>query len=199
MTKRLFDILASVFGLLAIIPILCLIALWIKLDSKGPVFFRQVRVGRGGIPFRIYKFRTMAVDAEQRGPQITVGGRDPRITRIGYVLRKLKLDELPQLLNVLAGDMSFVGPRPEVPRYVALYDERQRRILDVRPGITDPASLAFRDENELLAGHPDPERLYIEEIMPRKLEMNILYIDRASLFSDVGLILRTFGCLIGVV
>lgn len=190
-TKRALDVVASGFGLLLLSPLLAAIAVWIRIGSRGPVFFRQVRVGRGGVPFRIFKFRTMVVDAESKGLQITVGTRDPRVTRAGEVLRKLKLDELPQLLNVFLGDMSLVGPRPEVPRYVELYNDRQREVLRVRPGITDPASLAYRDENALLAGEPDPERAYIEKIMPRKLEMNLSYLREASIMKDLALIAKT--------
>ncbi|MBK9576267.1 MAG: sugar transferase [Fibrobacteres bacterium] len=191
MIKRSFDLVGSGFGLILVGPLLASLAVWVKLDSKGPVFFRQVRVGRGGEVFRIFKFRTMVVDAERKGMQITVGNRDPRITRSGYHLRRLKLDELPQLLNVFCGDMSFVGPRPEVPRYVELYSQRQREVLSVRPGITDPASLAYRNENDLLAQAPDPERAYIEEIMPKKLEMNLEYLKNATFASDLLLIWRT--------
>lgn len=195
--KRLFDLLASAFGLCLCMPLLSVIAILVKLDSKGPVFFRQRRVGRGGKEFSIFKFRSMVVDAPNRGLQITVGAADPRITRLGGVLRKLKLDELPQLINVFVGDMSFVGPRPEVPRYVAQYDQRQRKVLEVRPGITDPASLAFRDENELLAKESDPEQAYLTWIMPRKLEMNLEYLSRRTMAKDFGIILRTIGCLVG--
>lgn len=191
MLKRLFDVLVSAAGLLVLSLPLCLIALWIKLDSRGPVFFRQVRVGRGGKDFRIFKFRTMVVDAESKGLQITVGNRDPRITGAGHLLRRLKLDELPQLLNVFFGDMSFVGPRPEVPRYVALYDEHQRKVLRVRPGITDPASLAFRNENELLSQESDPDKAYIERIMPAKLKMNLDYLENANLLTDITLMVNT--------
>lgn len=191
MIKRLFDLSASACGLVLVGPLLVVAAAWVKLDSAGPVFFRQVRVGRGGVPFRIFKFRTMVVDAESKGMQITVGGRDPRVTRAGYHLRRLKLDELPQLINVFLGEMSFVGPRPEVPRYVELYSLHQRAVLAVRPGITDPASIAFRDENELLAKESDPERAYIEKIMPKKLEMNLEYLKNATFASDLLLIWRT--------
>lgn len=189
--KRLLDVTASGAGLLVLSPLLLLIALAIRLDSPGPVFFRQERVGRDGRPFRIYKYRTMRVDAEKLGAPITVG-RDPRITRVGHWLRKSKLDELPQLLNVLKGEMSLVGPRPEVPKYVALYTPEQRRVLSIKPGITDLASIAFRDENDLLAGQTDPERFYVEEIMPRKLELNLEYLERASVGYDLWLIARTF-------
>jgi len=189
--KRAFDVVGSAIGLLSVSFLLLAVAVWVKLDSKGPVLFRQVRVGKDGKLFRIFKFRTMVVDAESKGMQITVGGRDPRVTRAGYHLRRLKLDELPQLLNVFLGEMSFVGPRPEVPRYVELYSARQRDVLSVRPGITDPASLAFCDENDLLAKEPDPEKAYIEQIMPKKLAMNLEYLGRASFVSDLGLICRT--------
>jgi lipopolysaccharide/colanic/teichoic acid biosynthesis glycosyltransferase len=189
MGKRLFDLLAAGLGLAALAPALLLLALLIKLDSPGPVFFRQERVGRGGRTFRIYKFRTMRVGAERAG-QLTVG-RDARVTRVGAVLRKAKLDELPQLLNVLKGEMSLVGPRPEVPKYVALYTPAQRRVLEVRPGITDLASIQFRDENDLLAGQADPERFYIEEVMPKKLELNLAYIGRQGVLYDVWIILKT--------
>lgn len=191
MLKRAIDAVASGIGLLLLSPFLVAIALWIRLGSRGPVFYRQVRVGRWGVPFRIFKFRTMVVDAEARGLQITVGERDPRITGAGHFLRKFKLDELPQLINVLIGDMSLVGPRPEVPRYVQMYSETQREVLRVRPGITDPASIAFRDENAMLAGEPDPERAYIEKIMPKKLEMNLEYLRCASVRNDLSVIFKT--------
>ncbi|MBM4396215.1 MAG: polysaccharide biosynthesis protein [Deltaproteobacteria bacterium] len=188
--KRAFDLVAAAIGLLLLSPLLALVALAIKAGSPGPVFFRQVRVGRGGREFRILKFRTMVPDAPSRGAQITVGG-DPRITRLGRLLRRSKLDELPQLLNVVAGEMSLVGPRPEVPKYVALYDDRQREVLTVRPGITDYASITYFDENTLFARSPDPERTYVEEVMPRKLEMNLSYLRKRSLVEDVRIILAT--------
>lgn len=197
MIKRGFDIAGSAAGLLLCAPAFVVMAVWIKAGSPGPVFFRQRRVGRHGVEFSIFKFRTMVTEAPKLGPQITVGAADPRITRAGAVLRRLKLDELPQLINVLRGDMSFVGPRPEVPKYVSCYDPRQRRVLDVRPGITDPASLAFRNENELLGAESDPERAYVEVVMPRKLEMNIEYLERRTLWTDFGIIVRTLGCLVG--
>lgn len=194
--KRAFDVLAAGVGLLLLSPVLLVVALAIRLDSPGPVFYRQERVGLGGRVFRILKFRTMRVDADRIGGPLTVG-RDPRITRVGAFLRHYKLDELPQLFNVVAGDMSLVGPRPEVPRYVARYDDRQRRVLDVRPGITDPASIAYRHENALLENAADPEGTYIREIMPAKLEMNLAYLERRSLAADVGIILRTFARILG--
>lgn len=193
MAKRAFDLLLSALGLLLLAPVLLLIALWVKLDSPGPVFFRQERVGRFGRPFFIHKFRTMRVD--NAGLQITVGV-DPRITRAGRVLRAAKLDELPQLWDVLRGAMSLVGPRPEVPRYVALYPPQLREIvLSVRPGITDPASLSFRNESELLAAAADPEREYVEVVMPTKLRLAAAYVRRATLRSDLRVILATLGAL----
>lgn len=192
MAKRAFDLLAAGVGLLVLSPLLAVVALAVALDSRGPVFFRQARVGRGGRSFRIVKFRTMRPRAEEAGGQLTVAG-DPRVTRVGALLRKTKLDELPQLINVVVGDMSLVGPRPEVPRYVAHYDARQRRVLDVRPGITDPASIAYRDENDLLDASADPEAVYLDVIMPAKLEMNLAYLQRRSLAGDIGIIFQTFG------
>ena len=188
--KRAMDIAVSAAALCVLWPVLVLIALAIVVDDPGPVFYRQVRVGRGGKPFRIFKFRTMVVDADKKGLSITVG-RDSRITRVGAFLRKTKLDELAQLLNVLAGQMSFVGPRPEVPRYVELYTPYQRQVLLVRPGITDYASIAYRNENDLLAGADDPERMYIETIMPDKIELNMKYLREISPLADVRLILKT--------
>lgn len=188
--KRIFDFVVSLFGLIVLCPLLLLIAIIVKVDSKGPVFFRQVRVGKNENVFKIFKFRTMIVDAEKKGMQITVG-KDSRITKSGHLLRKFKLDELPQLINVLIGDMSFVGPRPEVSKYVALYDKQQRNVLMVRPGITDLASIEYRDENILLAKSKNPEETYIEEIMPRKIELNIEYLKKMSLFYDIKLIFKT--------
>jgi lipopolysaccharide/colanic/teichoic acid biosynthesis glycosyltransferase len=169
---------------------LAAIALAIKLDSRGPALFAQQRVGRFGRLFRMYKFRTMVCGAERRGPLLTIG-RDSRITRLGHWLRKTKLDELPQLFNVLKGDMSLVGPRPEVPKYVALYDQEQRRVLDVRPGITDPASIAYIDESRLLAGSDDPESLYVARIMPAKLAYNLAYVEQSTVARDIATILKT--------
>ena len=192
MAKRLFDLLAAVAGLLLLAPLLAAVALWIKLDSPGPVFFRQQRVGRHGVPFRIHKFRTMAhAPAAPGGPLLTVGA-DARITRAGRWLRRTKLDELPQLLDVLAGTMSLVGPRPEVPRYVALYPPALRaKVLSVRPGITDPASLLYRDEGEVLGRAADPEREYVEVLLPAKLRCSAHYVDGRSLAGDLRLIGRT--------
>ena len=195
MGKRAFDLAASGLGLLVLAPVFAFIALAIRFDSPGPVFYRQERVGRGGKPFLIFKFRTMQVDADRVGGPLTVGG-DPRITRAGRFLRKGKLDELPQLLNVVRGEMSLVGPRPEVPKYVALYTPEQREVLEVRPGITDPASIEFRDENELLEGSSDPEALYVSEILPRKLGLNLEYARGAGFFYDIRVILATLRCLL---
>ena len=193
--KRVMDIVISGAALCVLWPVLLLIALAIVIDDPGPVFYRQVRVGRGGKEFRIFKFRTMVVDADKKGLKITVG-RDSRITRMGALLRKTKLDELAQLLNVFLGQMSFVGPRPEVPRYVAMYTPYQRQVLLVRPGITDYASIAYRNENDLLAGAEDPERMYVEEIMPAKLELNMKYLRRVSPLEDIRLILATIAAVI---
>ena len=196
MLKRLFDVLSALLGLLVFgLPMLA-VAAWIRLDSAGPVFFRQERVGRHGKVFRIHKFRTMTVDAEQRGPLLTVGV-DARVTRVGRVLRANRLDELPQFLDVLAGEMSLVGPRPDVPRYVELWPPALReRVLAVRPGITDPASLKFRDEATLLAQAADPEREYVDVILPRKLALAADYADHASLWTDLAVIVRSVGVLL---
>jgi len=191
MLKRLFDLVLAAAGLLLLSPLLLGIALWIKLDSPGPVFFRQQRVGRFGALFRIHKFRSMRDGAPPAGPQLTVGA-DPRITRAGQVLRRTKLDELPQLIDVLAGTMSLVGPRPEVPRYVAMYPAELRdKVLSVRPGITDPASIEYVEESTLLARAADPERVYIEQIMPAKLRFAARYVEQMSVLNDVRLILAT--------
>ena len=196
MTKRLFDLAMASLGLLLLGPVLLGIAAWIKLDSPGPVFFRQQRVGRDGKLFRIHKFRTRSSGqpgAEQ--PLLTVGA-DPRITRVGATLRRTKLDELPQLLDVVRGDMSLVGPRPEVPRYVALYPEALRaKVLSVRPGITDLASIEYRDESELLARAADPEREYVEVVMPAKLRAAARYVDEMSLATDVRVLGSTLRAL----
>jgi len=189
--KRLFDIAASAIGLLCLCPLFAIVAIWIKADSQGPVFYKQKRVGRGGHEFGLYKFRSMAVGADRKG-LITVGGHDPRVTHAGYFIRKYKLDELPQLINVLIGDMSFVGPRPEVPRYVSLYTVEQRRVLAVRPGITDPASIKYRNENDLLAAADNPERYYREVILPDKLRLNLEYIEHQSFCGDMKIIFQTF-------
>jgi lipopolysaccharide/colanic/teichoic acid biosynthesis glycosyltransferase len=196
MAKRLFDLVLSAAALLLLWPLLLVIALWVKLDSPGPVFFRQERVGRHGVPFRIHKFRTMTHSATPTGPQITVGA-DARITRAGQFLRQSKVDELPQLIDVLVGSMSFVGPRPEVPRYVAIYPPALReKVLSVRPGITDLASLEYRNESELLARASDPEREYREVVLPAKLALQAQYVDRAGLVTDMQLIALTLKALL---
>lgn len=192
LAKRLFDLLAAGAGLIVLAPLLLLLAAWIKLDSKGPVFFRQERVGRFGVPFRIHKFRTMRVDAERHG-QLTVG-RDNRVTRAGAFLRKSKLDELPQLLDVVAGSMSLVGPRPEVPKYVAHYPaELKDLVLSVRPGITDWASIKMIDENEILGVAPDPERAYIDEVLPQKLAFYADYARSHTVLEDLRIIFATLA------
>ena len=188
--KRVFDTIVSLIGLTLLLPFFLIIAIIIKTDSSGPVFFRQVRVGKNGKEFKIFKFRTMVQDAEKKGMQITVG-KDNRITKSGHFLRKTKLDELTQLINILTGNMSFVGPRPEIPKYVAMYDENQKDILMLKPGITDLASIEYRDENTLLAKSDNPEETYIKEILPRKIELNIKYIKNMSIIHDIELILRT--------
>ncbi len=196
MLKRIFDVVAAGGGLLVLAPLFVVLALVVKLDSPGPVFFRQVRVGLGGRDFRLLKFRSMRVDAKSRGPQITVG-RDPRVTRSGHFLRHWKFDELPQLINVVLGDMSLVGPRPEVPRYVAMYPTAEKStILSVRPGITDPASVKFRNESEVLAASADPEKTYVEEILPEKLRLGCDYARSRSFFGDLRVIFQTFFAII---
>jgi lipopolysaccharide/colanic/teichoic acid biosynthesis glycosyltransferase len=190
MAKRLFDILFSVLVLLIITPILVFISILIKIGSKGPVFFRQVRIGKGGKEFKIFKFRTMVLAAEKNG-LLTIGGRDPRVTSIGYYLRKFKLDELPQFLNVFLGDMSIVGPRPEVKKYVELYTQEQRKVLSVRPGITDYASILYKNENDVLATYPNPEKAYIEIVMPHKLKINLDYLANQSFWMDLKIIALT--------
>lgn len=191
MGKRLFDMVFSCLGLVVLSPFLVVLAIWIKLDSSGPIFFRQVRVGKNLQPFRIHKFRTMVTDAETKGLQLTVG-QDGRITRCGAFLRRYKLDELPQLIDVLAGDMSLVGPRPEVPKYVAMYSDDDRRIvLSVKPGITDLASIEFKEENDLLAIATEPEKFYVEHILPIKLGYYREYVRSRSIRRDFLLILLT--------
>ncbi len=190
MAKRGFDVLASGLGLALLWPVFLVVWLLIKLDDGGALFFRQTRVGWRGRPFEIVKFRTMRAGADRAGPEITAAG-DARITGAGRWLRRTKLDELPQLWNVLRGDMSFVGPRPEVPKYVARYTSEQRRVLDLRPGITDEASLEFREEETLLASADDPERVYVEHCVPRKIALNLAYAAHASVWRDFGVILRT--------
>lgn len=193
--KRLFDIFASAFGIILLSPVFLIIAIWIKLDSKGPVFYKQIRVGRGNKDFFLYKFRSMRIGADKAG-LITVGGRDPRVTRSGYYIRKYKLDEFPQLINVLKGDMSLVGPRPEVRKYVEMYTPEQMHVLDVRPGITDLASIRYRNENELLEKADDPDRYYVEVIMQDKLRINLEYVQNHSFMYDIKLIFGTFWAII---
>lgn len=196
MAKRIFDLFFSITGMIFLLPVIVFISLWIKLDSPGPVFFRQVRIGRHCRMFRIFKFRTMCVDAESKGRQITVG-EDPRITKSGSFLRKYKMDELPQLINVIKGEMSLVGPRPEVPRYVELYPEKVReRVLSVPPGITDFASIEYRDENVILGCAEDPDAAYIREVMPVKLKYYERYVAERSLWVDFKLVLSTLKAII---
>ena len=193
--KRFFDVVASGFGLIVLSPLFLVLAIWIKCDSKGPVFYRQVRVGRGNKDFRIFKFRSMRVGAD-KGSLVTIGGHDPRVTRSGYFIRKFKFDELPQLINVLVGDMSLVGPRPEVRHYVDYWTPEQMHVLDVRPGITDPASIKFRNENELMEQAEDPEKYYIEVIMQEKIKLYLEYVEKHSFLYDFGLILKTFKVIV---
>lgn len=193
--KRLFDVIASGLAFIVLSPLFLFIAIWIKLDSKGPVFYRQVRVGRYNKDFRIFKFRSMRVGSD-KGSLVTIGGHDPRITRSGYFIRKFKLDELPQLINVIVGDMSLVGPRPEVRHYVDYWTPEQMHVLDVRPGITDPASIKFHNENELMEKAEDPEKYYIEVIMQEKIKLYLEYVAKHSLWYDLGLIFKTFQVII---
>lgn len=189
--KRIFDLFFAFLGIMLLLPIYLLIAIFIKLDSKGEILYKQERIGKDGIPFYVLKFRTMVPDAFSKGA-LTVGSRDPRVTGVGFYLRKYKLDELPQLFNVFFGEMSFVGPRPEVKKYTDLYNENQRVVLSVKPGITDYASIKYRNENDLLAQSSDPEKLYIEEIMPEKLNLNLKYINDNNVFKDIKIIINTF-------
>ena len=190
--KRAFDFILSLIGLILLSPIFLIISLLIALSSKGGVFYKQTRVGKDNIDFKVYKFRSMIVDADKKG-LLSIGkdGRDPRVTKIGYILRKYKLDELPQLINVLKGDMSLVGPRPEVRKYVDLYDDKQKEILKVRPGITDIASITFKNENDLLSQSPNPEDYYIQEIMPKKISLSLEYVKTRTLIKDIKLIFKT--------
>ena len=193
--KRLFDIVASGLGLILLCPLFLILAIWIKLDSKGPVFYRQVRVGRFNKDFGIFKFRSMRVGSD-KGSLVTIGGRDPRVTKSGYWIRKFKLDELPQLINVFIGNMSLVGPRPEVRHYVDYWTPEQMHVLDVRPGITDPASIKFRNENELMEKAEDPEKYYIEVIMQEKIKLYLEYVEKHNFFYDLGLIFKTFWVIV---
>lgn len=193
--KRTFDIVMSGLGLICLSPLFLVLAVWIKCDSAGPVFYRQVRVGRYNKDFRLFKFRSMRPGSDRKG-LITVGGRDPRVTRSGYYIRKYKLDELPQLINVFIGDMSLVGPRPEVRKYVDMYNAEQMHVLYVRPGITSLASIRYRDENDILAAAEDPDRAYIEQVMPDKIAIDLEYVAKASLATDIALIFRTFKAIL---
>ena len=193
--KRLFDIIASGLGLVVLSPLFLILAIWIKLDSKGPVFYRQVRVGRNNKDFRIFKFRSMRMGAD-KGSLVTIGGRDPRVTKSGYWIRKFKLDELPQLINVFIGDMSLVGPRPEVRHYVDYWTPEQMHVLDLRPGITDPASIKFRNENQLMEQAEDPEKYYIEVIMQEKIRLYLEYVEHHSFGGDISLIFKTFWTIV---
>jgi len=193
--KRFFDVIASGLGLIVLSPLFLILAIWIKLDSKGPVFYRQVRVGYKNKDFRIFKFRSMRVGAD-KGSLVTIGGHDPRVTRSGYFIRKFKFDELPQLINVFLGDMSLVGPRPEVHHYVDYWTPEQMHVLNVRPGITDPASIKFRNENELMEKAEDPEKYYIEVIMQEKIKLYLEYVEKHSFFYDLGLIFKTFWVIV---
>jgi lipopolysaccharide/colanic/teichoic acid biosynthesis glycosyltransferase len=189
-TKRAFDLLFAAGGLLFLCPVFVVLALAVKLSDGGPAFYRQQRVGQGARLFVILKFRSMVLNTEKIGLSVTKDG-DPRITRVGRFLRKSKLDELPQLWNVLRGDMSFVGPRPEVPRYVARYTAEQRQVLALKPGITDLATLAFRNEEELLRNAADTEKFYLEYCVPRKIELNLAYARQANVWKDIKIIVRT--------
>ncbi len=189
--KRLFDIFFSFIGLLLLLPLFGIVAALLKFDSRGSVFFRQERIGKNFSPFRIYKFRTMTVDAENSGPQITVGG-DKRVTNIGKILRKYKMDELPQLINVLKGEMSLVGPRPEVRKYVELFKSDYKKLLKVHPGITDTASMKYSEEEEVLSKSKNWEQDYINKILPEKIMLSSQYVDNHNIFTDMVLIVRTF-------
>lgn len=190
MAKRIFDIFFSIVGLLCIAPVFLLLSLLIALDSKGGVFYKQMRIGKNLKPFKLFKFRSMHTNADKKG-LLTVGNKDNRITKVGYYLRKYKLDELPQLINVLIGDMSIVGPRPEVEKYVKMYNNEQLKVFNVKPGITDWASIKYVNENELLAQSANPEQTYIQEIMPAKLILNLEYVKNNNLFVDFKIIFLT--------
>ena len=188
--KRVFDIFFSLALLLILFPLMLVLGLIVGLTSKGGVFFIQERIGKNGIPFSLLKFRSMK-PLSDKARQITVGDRDPRITKVGYLLRKSKMDELPQLINILGGSMSFIGPRPEVPRYVKLYSEEQKKVLSVRPGLTDIATLEYIEESELLSKSSDPEKTYIEEVMPAKLKLQLEYVENRSLAMDINILMKT--------
>ena len=190
MLKRSFDVVSSLIGIILLFPVLLILWICIQLESSGGGFYRQVRVGKDGIDFLLWKFRTMQTGSDKKG-LLTIGGRDSRVTKIGFYLRKYKLDELPQLINVLVGEMSIVGPRPEVRKYVELYSPDQRKVLSVKPGITDYASIEYSNENELLAQSENPEKTYIEEVLPAKLELNMQYIQTMNIGTDIQIILST--------
>jgi lipopolysaccharide/colanic/teichoic acid biosynthesis glycosyltransferase len=192
MIKRLFDVFFSGLGLILLLPFFTILAFLIAVDSKGGVFYKQVRVGKNGVDFSLFKFRSMRTDSDKLG-LLTVGGRDPRITKVGYYIRKFKIDELSQLINVFIGDMSLVGPRPEVRKYVDLYNSEQLMVLSVRPGITDNASIKYFNENDLLAKSSNPEETYIKEVMPEKLKLNLEYISSYKTFSDIKIIFMTIS------
>ncbi|HMS32586.1 MAG TPA: sugar transferase [Ignavibacteria bacterium] len=192
--KKIFDLLFSLIGTILLSPLFLITAIWIKIDSKGKIFYKQTRVGKNNTDFSLYKFRTMRADSDKSG-LLTVGGRDNRITGAGYYLRKFKLDELPQLINIIKGEMSFVGPRPEVRKYVDLYNEEQKKVLSVLPGITDIASIKYRNENELLEKADDPEEYYIEYVMPDKLKLNLEYIEQRSFGNDIKVIFKTISAI----
>jgi lipopolysaccharide/colanic/teichoic acid biosynthesis glycosyltransferase len=191
MTKRIFDFILSLFGIILLFPLFIVISILITLDSAGGILYLQTRVGKNNKDFKLFKFRTMKTDSDKKG-LLTVGNADSRITRTGLWLRKYKLDELPQLFNVLLGNMSLVGPRPEVRKYVDMYSPEQIKVLSVKPGITDNASIEYADENELLSKHPEPEKFYISEVMPAKLKINLEYISNQSVAEDFRIILKTF-------
>lgn len=197
MLKRLFDIFFSLIGLIILFPFFAIIALMIVIDSPGGIFYKQKRVGKDNIDFYLFKFRSMGTDADKNG-LLTVGARDNRITRMGYFLRKYKIDELPQLLNVLLGDMSLVGPRPEVRKYVDLYNDEQQQVLNVKPGLTDYASIQYSNESELLGKAENPEKVYIDEILPAKLKLNIKYIEERGFANDLKIIFKTITKIINV-
>ena len=196
MIKRLFDIVFSLIGIILLIPLFIFIVIKMKLDSKGPLFYRGRRIGRFGKPFGIYKLRTMRADADKMSGSPSAGDDDPRITKFGKTLRSYKLNELPQLINVLKGDMSFVGPRPEVQQYVDIYTEEEKPILNVRPGITDYASIKFNNEGEILKGSPDPDKTYEEEIRPEKLRLQLEYVKTHSFLVDIKILFKTMGTLV---
>ena len=196
MIKRIFDILLSIISIIILSPFFIIIGLIVGLTSRGGIFYRQIRVGKDEKCFKIIKFRTMVTNADKEGLSITVG-KDRRITGAGKLLRKIRLDEMPQLFNILIGQMSFVGPRPEVPRYVELYNEEQKKVLKVRPGLTDYAAICFKNENELLAKSSDPEKEYIENIMPEKLKYNAGYIEDMSILTDLRILVLTVWAVLG--